>query len=104
MILGIMMVTAVGMSAAAYAILFVAVSQAKQATALKDRTQSRYAAEAGIVWAMQRLMLDPTLRFTLGAGPDPPNLNGYSLDVYDNCPVAPAPCDNRSLSAKAVKN
>jgi hypothetical protein len=102
-----MVATAMVLSIAAYAILFLALSQHRQMTSIEDNVRARMAAEAGIVWAMARLQRDPTVRFAAGATDLPdalgvPYLGGYLVDVFDDCPVLPDPCDTRTLSAVAT--
>ncbi len=105
-VLAAMMMASAVFSAAAYSILFLAVSQARQAESLEDRVQARYAAEAGIVWAMAQLQANPDLRFSAGTtdldGVTGIDLGGYRVDVFDDCPALPNPCVNRTLKATAT--
>jgi hypothetical protein len=72
-------------SISAYAVLMLARSQALQARFYRERVRGRYTAEAGIVWAQQRLWNDPTYC----GSPDPPVMDGLAIDVsVTNCGVA----------------
>ena len=67
---------------ASLAVLQLAISQTQHAKFHENRTRSRYAAEAGIVWAQQRLLNDPTY---CGV-PDPPAIDGIAVTVtVTNC-------------------
>ena len=67
-VLIVVMVTAFLIAIAIYTTLFLAISQARYAVFYRSRTQARYAAEAGLVWAQQRLWQTPSECF--GASPD----------------------------------
>ena len=58
--MAMVLVTAVIFSIAAFGALTMAVSRARQANYVsEDRIRARYAAEAGLVWAMQQLWANP---------------------------------------------
>ena len=107
-VLMITVMTAIVCAIAAYAMLQVAVAEARQAVFYRDRTVARYAAEAGLVWAQQRLWADPAENSAgrcFNANPD------LALD-HDANPVTPpinidvtlAPCGalDATLDAKVV--
>jgi len=80
--LGVSILTAIICSIAAYLILFLATGQARHARFYRQRVRARYAAEAAIVWAQQRLRADPTYCNTS----NPPPLEGYQVQVtVTNC-------------------
>ena len=56
---GFAVIVALIASIAAYAVLAVALSQARQGTVLRERPRVRYAAEAGLVMLQQRLWRNP---------------------------------------------
>ena len=83
-------------SISAYTILMMARAQALQARFYRERTLARYAAEAGIVWAMQRLWNDPA--WSSGAGTDFTTPEGVAVDiVMPSCALTP--CERRQLQA-----
>ncbi len=87
---------------AAYAILLVATSQAKQGRFNADRTRTRYAAEAALVWAQQRLLADRTWSSAQGGSPDV-TIDGVPVDIIiPPCVPVPQgdPCPSRKLTAK----
>lgn len=58
-VLGIVIITAIIFGIAAFGLLSMAVNQARQATFVsQDRARARYAAESGLVMAMQELWVD----------------------------------------------
>ena len=73
-------VAAMVFSIAAYAVLFMSMSMSNRQSFNEKDVRSRYAAEAGIVWAMQKLWADPLECF---GGP-----NDLPLDD-DGDPVTP---------------
>ena len=82
-ILTVAVLTAFVCSIAAYLVLFLAVCQARQARFYKNRMRARYAAEAAVVWAQQRLFADPAYCIANGDGPV---LEGYQTKVtVTNC-------------------
>ena len=58
-VLGVVIITALVCSIAAYAVLMIAVSRAKHAKFFRARTQARYLAEAAIVMAREQLWATP---------------------------------------------
>ena len=81
-ILTVAVLTAFVCSIAAYLVLFLAICQARQARFYKQRLRARYVAEAAVVWAQQRLWLDPA--YCNGA--IPPVLEGYQPQAtVTNC-------------------
>ncbi len=64
--LGIVIMTALVCSIAAYFILIVSLSQARIGAALERRTQARHLAEAGLVIAMQKLKAEATTPYPPG--------------------------------------
>lgn len=95
LILGILMIMSFVLSTAAFAMLSVGVGRANTSGRVKDRAQARYAAEAGLVWAMQRLWASPGYCGEL----DPPALGGLTVDVtVTNCGAGL----DHQLSAKVV--
>ena len=98
--LGVVIITAVVFSVAAFAILTLSMGGAQQAGSYARRLKARYAAEAGLVWATQRLWGTPT--WTSSAGTDL-TVGGMNVDVtLSACPAPPALCDNRRLEAKVT--
>ena len=68
-------VTALIASVAAFGILMLAMSGSRTSETQIDRLRAQYAAEAGLVWAKERLWADPTYCGT----PPPPALNGMTV-------------------------
>ena len=91
MVLALTMITALLAAITSYAVLQLSVAYARQGRFFINRTPYRYAMEAGIVWAQDRLWSNPA--FCSNAGVDPagaaaPDLtvNGISVDVVvTNC-------------------
>ena len=102
-VLMITVMTAIVCAIAAYAALQIAIAEARQAVFYRDRTKARYAAEAGLVWAQQRLWQNPADCFNANpdvaldhdADPATPPLN---VDVT----VTPCGAPNARLNAKVV--
>ena len=67
--LGASILTALVCSVIAYLVVFLAVSQARQARFYHRRVRARYATEAALVWAQQKLRADPAFCMTNGDGP-----------------------------------
>ncbi len=84
-------------SIAAYAILIVATGAARRGGAFQRHAVARYSAEAGIVWAMQRLELQPTMSFA--AGNTDLTVNGAAIDVIVPA-CANTPCETRQIQAR----
>ena len=86
--LGVVLMTAVIFSVAAFAVLTMALSGQQRLKVLsKDHLSAQYAAEAGVVWVMQRLWNDPTYCANNTPLPSPPNpINGLTVNVtVTNC-------------------
>ena len=82
-VLGASILTALVCSVIAYLVMFLAVSQARQARFYHQRVRARYATEAAIVWAQQQLRANPAFCLTNGNGP---LLEGYQTTVtVTNC-------------------
>ena len=60
MALAIVIFTALVFSVAAYAVLYLSLGLRERSDFHKRNIKARYASEAGVVWAMQRLWADPT--------------------------------------------
>ena len=58
-VLAVAILTAITCSIAAYLVLFLAISQARQARFYHQRVRARYATEAAIVWIQQELRANP---------------------------------------------
>lgn len=108
-VLGLVIVTAAVFMVAAFAALTMALSRAQVANTIGvERLRAAYSAEAGIVWAMQRLWLNPS--WASGAGVDltvPSDMDGngviaagegLGVDVL-YAPCGTPPCQ---LQAKVV--
>ena len=86
-VLGLVIVTAIIFSIAAYAMLMVAMNQRQRAKEFDvDRLRARYAAEAGLVWAQERLWADPNF---CGGVPSFSPINGLTVTV-----TVSGPCPN----------
>ena len=99
----VVLLTAVVFSIAAFGVLTVAVSRARQIDYLgEDRIRYRAAAEAGLVWAMQRLWVTPGW---CGAPPFPPlDTDGDGIpETVVSITVAPCgPNVQHTLDAKVT--
>ena len=81
--LGMVILIAVVFSIAAFTVLIVVLSQARVAAFYKKRVKAQYVAEAGAVWAMQQLWVNPAF-----CGPGSVTLNGQTATVtVSNCGV-----------------
>ena len=80
-VLGVAIMTAIVCSVVAYLILFLATSQARQARFYHQRVRARYATEAAIIWAQQRLRADPNFPGTLDCRIAGPTIEGYPTQV-----------------------
>ncbi len=82
MALGVVILSAVVFSIAAFVMLTMAMSQARLRNLSERRFRAKYVAEAGLVWAMEQLWANPAY---CGV-PDPPALQGLNADVtVTNC-------------------
>ena len=96
-VLGIVIMTAVIFSIAAYAMLMTAMNQRQRAKEFDvDRLRARYAAEAGLVWAQERLWADPT--FCVGSPPFNP-INGLTVTVTVS---GPCPGPTHKITARVT--
>ena len=94
-LLGLAMIIAVIGAFTSYAVLQITIDQALHAKFHHDRTQARYAAEVGIVWAQQRLLYDETYCGAIG----PPLINGMAVDVtVTNCGIG----NQHTISATVI--
>ena len=76
-VLAVVVGVAIVAAIAAYAILLMVLAQGRHARFYRERLRARYAAEAGIVWAQQRLWRDPTYC----GSPGPPAIEGLAVTV-----------------------
>ena len=93
--LGIAILVALITGIAAYTVLIVAMSQARQSSFQGVRARARYAAEAALVWANQQLSKDSTQTFA--ANPDI-TIAGIPVDVTVATGCGKLPC---KVTAKA---
>lgn len=92
-VLGIVLLSSLVFSIASLAMLSMATSHTQASRHEADKLRARYAAEAGLVWAMERLWVNPAY---CGV-PDPPPINGLAVDVsVTNCGTM----SNQMVSAK----
>lgn len=72
-------------SVSAFVILQLAIASSRRAQFYREQSHARYAAEAGIIWAQQRLWADPNYC----GNPDPPSATftpAVNVDVtVSNC-------------------
>jgi Tfp pilus assembly protein PilX len=89
--LGLVVATALLSSMGAYVMLQLANSQAQQAQFHRNRMRARYAAEAGFVWAKQRLEASPPApEPTFDDAPDL-EVDGIPVDITVICEGGGAP-------------
>ena len=80
--LGVVLMMALIFGAVAAGALMLSASRSQTSGLQAHRLKAQYAAEAGLVFAMQRLWKDPAYC----GNPDPPVLNGLNVDVtVSNC-------------------
>ena len=97
--LSIVLGTALAASIAAYAMLSVAVGEARHARAFDARARARHAAEAALVWAQQQLWNDPT--WSSAAGATDLTVGGVAVDVIlPSCEQLP--CEPRRLQTTVI--
>ena len=84
-VLVLLVIGAIVFAVMAYAVLAVSVSKKDLSHFEEDRARARYAAEAGMIWAYQKLWADPTY---CNSVPSPQvTLNGLKVGVLiTNCP------------------
>ena len=93
--LGMVIVMALIFAVAAFGVMTLSVSRSQTSALQAHRLKAQYAAEAGLVWGMQRLWRDQTYC----GETDPPTLNGLNVDVtVTNC----GPGNTHTLSAKVL--
>lgn len=106
--LGIVILFAFVFGVAALAALTVGLSRVQSSQEFGNRVQGRYAAEAGLVWAMQKLYDTPTWNSPAGAIDLPLDVNGNgTIDAGEGvdiilAPCGATPCEERTLQAKVV--
>jgi hypothetical protein len=64
--LGLVIIIAMMVSIAAFGVLMMGVTNARTGGLSQDRLAARYAAEGGVVWAMQKLYANPNFCGTQG--------------------------------------
>jgi hypothetical protein len=105
MVLGVVILTAVVFAIVAFGALTVALGGGQRAKQFHhERLRARYAAEAGVVWAMQQLWADPSW-FSEAGGPPDFRLDDGTSKVDVDLVIPPctlAPCENRRLEARVV--
>jgi hypothetical protein len=101
--LGMVVLVAVCFSIAAFTALILALSRTRTKDFYKRRVVAHYAAEAGLVWAMQRLWADPSECFR---GPNDLFIDPDGSGPLPSLPVqikVPPPCTpftvNKTLEA-----
>ncbi|MBI4322761.1 MAG: hypothetical protein HY596_00620 [Candidatus Omnitrophica bacterium] len=93
--LGMVIVMALIFAVAAFGVMTLSVSRSQTSGLQAHRLKAQYAAEAGLVWAMQRLWQDQAYC----GEQDPPPINGLTVDVtVTNC----GPGNTHTLSAKVL--
>lgn len=110
MALGIVIFSAIVFSVASFAVLNVAMSRAQTSTFQEGRVRARYAAEAGLVWARERLWADPGFpNFCIPGGfslPFDSDGNGVIDAPYDFVIITATDCSPtrspRTLQAKVT--
>lgn len=89
------LISALLASIASYLVLQLAMVQARYARFHEGHAEARHAAEAGLVWAYERLLSNPAY---CGA-PDPPPLGALTVDVtISDC----APGNPKAITAKVT--
>src|SRR3989338_848249 len=95
-VLGVVLITSIIFGIAAFGLLSLAVNQMGQVNLVsEDRTRARYAAESGLVMAMQELWANPADcafgPYTIDTYNDPDPANDTTVTVTANpCPVGVA--------------
>ena len=102
-ILGVTILTGIVFTVTSLAILTIAINRTNVSDVDERRARAVYAAEAGLVWASRKLMVDPTFCFpdnpdlVLDADATPGPETGVDI-VASSCGAT----DSRSLEAKVV--
>jgi Tfp pilus assembly protein PilX len=108
-VLGVVLLAAVAFSISAFAALTMALTRTRLDRLYAKRFRAQYAAEAGLVWAMQRLWVNQGAWSSAPgwAGPpnDPPEMDTNGNGTPDTkvdiiLPPCGAPCEARKLQAK----
>ena len=102
------LIAALVFSVALFAVLNMSLSHQQASSYNYSRYRSRYAAEAGMVWAMQKLWANPTWGSAAGwtSGSDPlidtdgDGTPETQVDII--IPPCTQPCPSRTLQAKVV--
>jgi len=98
-VLGAVAVSSIVFSIAAFTALTVALSGRRQSGLFHEqRLRARDAAEAGLVWAAQKLQADPS--FSSEAGNVDVTVDGVEVDVVVP-PCAQNPCEPRNIAIQA---
>lgn len=110
--LGVVLMASIVFTVSAFAVLTIGMSSNQRTELLYgDRIKARYAAEAGVVWTMQKLWQDPTWFSNAGytgSPGDPPELDtdgdgkaDTKVDVIlPKC--TKTPCEARKLQARVI--
>jgi len=103
--LGLVVITAFIFAIAAFAVLTMAISSAQRSGESEDRLRAQFAAEAGLVWAMQKLFVDAADPSFCGGGVNMPfdtdgdGTNETTVNIKaSSCNAT----DNRTLEARVV--
>lgn len=85
-IMAILLVTAILFTTASFAVMAISLSRVSVVRTAYDRYQSQYVAEAGLVWAMQQLWVNPLFCASGIPGGHTVTLNGRTAEVImSNC-------------------
>jgi len=95
-IFGLVIASAFVFSVAAFMVLTMTHARFQRVGFETQRLKAHYAAEAGLVWAMQQLWVTPT--WSSGAGTDL-TIETYPVDVTIAA-CSQTPCEDRTLKAK----
>lgn len=97
--LGVVIMMSLVFGVVALGALMLSSSRSQTSSLQSHRLKAQYAAEAGLVWAMQRLFNTPTQAFA--SGNTDLTINGIAVDVILPA-CASTPCESRQLQAKAI--
>jgi Tfp pilus assembly protein PilX len=107
-VLGATLIMAFVAALASYGMLAIAIAQSHHARFYRERSPALGAAEAGVVWAQQNLLADPTWPAPLG---NPTTVNvDIDVDGIDDVTIAvtpacaAAPCPSRRIDATVIYN
>ncbi len=102
-VLGMVLITSIIFGIAAFGLLSLAMNPGQAIFAGEGRTRARYAAEAGLVFAMQRLWVNPTNCATLSPPPLDTDDNGIpDTTVTVTAVPCPGPGVVSTLQAKVT--